>query len=155
MCGKDIGDMAAAGMKRMAVPDEFLIGRTLAHNVINKESGEILANANEEITEPLLAKLAEGGVETIKTVYTNDLDQGAYISQTLKIDETADQTAARAAIYRIMRPRGAPPPDLARLTLPRARSSPAPPSPPPPSPPPPPPYPPPPPLPQPPPRPPR
>src|SRR4249920_645460 len=72
LTGKHIRDMEAAGMKRMAVPDEFLMGRALAHNVINKESGEILANANEEITEPLLAKLAEAGVETIKTVYTND-----------------------------------------------------------------------------------
>jgi len=60
-------DMEAAGMKRMAVPDEFLMGRTLAHNVINKDSGEILANANDEITEPLLAKLSEAGIETIKT----------------------------------------------------------------------------------------
>src|SRR5258708_9084749 len=116
MCGKDIGDMAAAGMKRMAVPDEFLIGRTLAHNVINKESGEILANANEEITEPLLAKLAEGGVETIKTVYTNDLDQGAYISQTLKIDETADQTASCVDIHRMIQP-GEPPNEDAVETL--------------------------------------
>src|SRR6266513_2044902 len=106
--GKHIRDMEVAGMKRMAVPDEFLMGRTLAHNVVNKESGEILANANDEITEPLLAKLAEAGIETIKTVYTNDLDQGGYIAQTLKIDETADQSAARVAIYRMMRP-GEPP----------------------------------------------
>src|SRR6267143_6509014 len=88
---RHIRDIAEGGVKRMAVPDEFLMGRTLAHNVINKESGEILANANDEITELLLAKLAEAGIETIKTVYTNDLDQGGYISQTLKIDETADQ----------------------------------------------------------------
>jgi DNA-directed RNA polymerase subunit beta len=114
--GKHIRDMEAAGMKRMAVPDEFLMGRTLAHNVINKESGEILANANDEITEPLLAKLGEAGIETIKTVYTNDLDQGAYISQTLKIDETADQSAARVAIYRMMRP-GEPPTEDAVETL--------------------------------------
>jgi len=114
--GKHIRDMEAAGMKRMAVPDEFLMGRTLAHNVINKESGEILANANDEITEPLLAKLAEAGIETIKTVYTNDLDQGGYISQTLKIDETADQSAARVAIYRMMRP-GEPPTEDAVETL--------------------------------------
>src|SRR5204862_295026 len=114
--GKHIRDMEAAGMKRMAVPDEFLVGRTLAHNVINKESGEILANANDEITELLLAKLAETGIETIKTVYTNDLDQGGYISQTLKIDETADQSAARVAIYRMMRP-GEPPTEDAVETL--------------------------------------
>jgi DNA-directed RNA polymerase subunit beta len=114
--GKHIRDLEAAGMKRMAVPDEFLLGRTLAHNVINKESGEILANANDEITEALLAKLAEAGIDTIKTVYTNDLDQGGYISQTLKIDETADQSAARVAIYRMMRP-GEPPTEDAVETL--------------------------------------
>src|SRR5947209_6535886 len=114
--GKHIRDMEAAGMKRMGVPDEFLIGRTLAHNVISKESGEILANANDEVTEPLLAKLSEAGIETIRTVYTNDLDQGAYISQTLKIDETADQSAARVAIYRMMRP-GEPPTEDAVETL--------------------------------------
>src|SRR5215467_11444387 len=114
--GKHIRDIEAAGMKRMAVPTEFLIGRTLAHGVVNKETGEILANANDEITDTLLAKLGEAGVESIKTVYTNDLDQGAYISQTLKIDETADQTAARVAIYRMMRP-GEPPTEDAVETL--------------------------------------
>ena len=44
----------------------------------------------------------------IQTLYTNDLDQGAYISQTLRADDTADQMAARVAIYRMMRP-GEPP----------------------------------------------
>src|SRR6266511_1015646 len=105
---RHIRDLADAGIKKIAVPDEFLMGRTLAHNVVNKETGEILANANDEITEALLAKLREAGVESIKTLYTNDLDQGGYISQTLKIDETADQSAARVAIYRMMRP-GEPP----------------------------------------------
>src|SRR5689334_19850595 len=74
---KHIRDLETAGIKRMAVPNEFLIGRTLAHNVVNKETGEILANANDEITDTLLAKLGEAEVEAIKTVYTNDLDQGA------------------------------------------------------------------------------
>jgi DNA-directed RNA polymerase subunit beta len=113
---KHIRDIESAGLKRMAVPDEFVIGRALAHNVVNKETGEILANANEEITDVLLAKLREAGVDAIKTIYTNDLDQGGYISQTLRIDETADQTAARVAIYRMMRP-GEPPTEDAVETL--------------------------------------
>ena len=44
----------------------------------------------------------------IQTLYVNDLDQGGYISATLRTDETADQYAARVAIYRMMRP-GEPP----------------------------------------------
>ena len=105
---KYIRDMEAAGIKKIAVPDDYLLGRVLAHNVVDKETGEILGSANDEITETVLAKLKEAEAASIQTIYTNDLDQGPYISQTLRIDETADQFAARVAIYRMMRP-GEPP----------------------------------------------
>ncbi|MBE0624204.1 MAG: DNA-directed RNA polymerase subunit beta [Burkholderiales bacterium] len=105
---KYIREMEAAGIKKIAVPDDYLLGRVLAHNVVDKETGEILGSANDEITETVLAKLKEAEAASIQTIYTNDLDQGPYISQTLRIDETADQFAARVAIYRMMRP-GEPP----------------------------------------------
>ncbi|HEX6296794.1 MAG TPA: DNA-directed RNA polymerase subunit beta, partial [Burkholderiales bacterium] len=104
---KHIRDMEAAGIKRITAPDEFILGRTLAHNVISGD-GEIIANANDEITETLLAKLRDSNVNKVQTLFTNDLDQGPYISQTLRADETADRQAARVAIYRMMRP-GEPP----------------------------------------------
>ena len=79
------------------------------HNVVDPETGEIVAKANDEFTEDLLAKLRDSQRRrTSSTIYTNDLDQGAFISQTLRIDDTADQLAARIAIYRMMRP-GEPP----------------------------------------------
>jgi DNA-directed RNA polymerase subunit beta len=105
---KHIRDMEAAGIKRISAPDEFLVGRALAHNVISGDTGEILASANDEITETLLAKLREAKVGRFQTLFTNDLDQGPYVSQTLRADETTDRTAARVAIYRMMRP-GEPP----------------------------------------------
>jgi DNA-directed RNA polymerase subunit beta len=105
---KHVREMQDARLSRIVVPEDFVIGRTLAQNVIDKNTGEVLANANEEITDQLLAKLKEAGVAKIQTIYTNDLDQGPYISQTLRIDETADQLAAQVAIYRMMRP-GEPP----------------------------------------------
>ena len=89
-------------------PDEYLIGRVLAKNIIDEETGEVLASSNDEVTEGLLAKLREAGIQKVETIYTNDLDQGGYISQTLRVDETADQMASRIAIYRMMRP-GEPP----------------------------------------------
>lgn len=105
---KHVREMQEANLTRIVVPEDFVIGRALAQNVIDKGTGEVLANANDEITEELLAKLKEAGVSKVQTIYTNDLDQGAYISQTLRIDETADQMAAQVAIYRMMRP-GEPP----------------------------------------------
>ncbi|MFP5412460.1 MAG: DNA-directed RNA polymerase subunit beta [Gammaproteobacteria bacterium] len=105
---KHIRDMEAAGMKYISVPEDYLLSRTLAHNVVDAETGEIVAKANDELSEELLGKLRDANVREIRTLYTNDLDQGPYISQTLRTDETVDQTAARIAIYRMMRP-GEPP----------------------------------------------
>jgi len=113
---KHVREMQEAHLNKIIVPQEFLVGRTLAHNVVDKDSGEIIANANDEITEELLKKLVDANVGKIQTLYTNDLDQGPYISQTLKIDETADQMAAQVAIYRMMRP-GEPPTEEAVKTL--------------------------------------
>jgi DNA-directed RNA polymerase subunit beta len=105
---KHIRDLDAAGIKRIAVPEDFLVGRVIAQNIIDRETGEVLANANDEVTETLLKKLQEAGVEEVQTLYTNDLDRGAFISNTLRADETVSRQAARVAIYRMMRP-GEPP----------------------------------------------
>ncbi len=106
--GKHIRELAEAGIKKLAVPDEFLIGRVISQNIVDAETGEILANANDEIVDSLLAKLQEAGVAELKTLYINDLDRGPYISTTLRTDEAANHWAARVAIYRMMRP-GEPP----------------------------------------------
>src|SRR5687767_8708754 len=113
---KHVRDMEAAGLKTIAAPEDFLLGRALAKNVVDTATGEVIASANEEITDVALAKLREAGVTKIQTIYTNDLDQGPYISQTLRIDETADQLAAQVGIYRMMRP-GEPPTEEAVKTL--------------------------------------
>jgi len=105
---RHIREIQEAGIDKLAVGEDFLLGRVLAHAVVDKDSGEVISNANDEITETLIAKLHEAGVTKIHTLYTNDLDQGAFISQTLRADETTDQWTARVAIYRMMRP-GEPP----------------------------------------------
>jgi DNA-directed RNA polymerase subunit beta len=105
---KHVRDIEAAGIKHISVPEDYLIGRVLATNVVDPETGEIICSANDELTEELLARLRDANITTIQTLYTNDLDQGAYISQTLRADDTTEQMAARIAIYRMMRP-GEPP----------------------------------------------
>ena len=105
---KHIRELDKAGIERIVVPEDFLLGRVVARDLVDDETGEIVARANDEITEDLLAKLRLAGVAEIPTLFINDLDRGGYISQTLRIDETADQWAARVAIYRMMRP-GEPP----------------------------------------------
>jgi len=105
---KNIRDIEKSGLKRISVPDDYVLGRVLSHAVVDGETGEIIAKANDELTEELLTKLREANIREFKTLYTNDLDHGPYLSSTLRVDETPDQISARVAIYRMMRP-GEPP----------------------------------------------
>jgi len=113
---RHIRDMEAAGLKQIDVPEDFMIGRVIAHDIVDTSTGEILVKANDEITEEMLTNLRAAKITTFKTLYTNDLDQGSYISQTLRIDEAADKSASRVAIYRMMRP-GEPPTEDSVETL--------------------------------------
>jgi DNA-directed RNA polymerase subunit beta len=97
-----------SGVSALDVPDEYLIGKILAHGVIDKESGEVMAEANTELTEELLESLRDAGIKKMEILYVNDLDQGPYISSTLNIDVSKNELEALVEIYRMMRP-GEPP----------------------------------------------
>ncbi len=105
---RHIRELQKAGIERLEVPAEFLIGRTLAHAQVDTETGEVFAEANEQISEELLETLFSKGIETLETLFVNDLDQGPYVSETLRIDPTTNELEAQVEIYRMMRP-GEPP----------------------------------------------
>ncbi len=100
--------MEKEGVSQLEVPSEYLVGKTLAHDVVDPETGELLAAANDEITEELVTALQEKGIGELKTLFTNDLDHGPYISETLRLDPTSTRLEAQVEIYRMMRP-GEPP----------------------------------------------
>ncbi|MFC3908589.1 DNA-directed RNA polymerase subunit beta [Legionella dresdenensis] len=100
--------MEKNNMQDLIVPRDYLIGKTLAKHIVDTSTGEMLAEANSEITDALLDQLADQGILSFETIYTNDLDHGSYISDTLKTDSTTSQLEALVEIYRMMRP-GEPP----------------------------------------------
>ncbi|MBM3360121.1 MAG: DNA-directed RNA polymerase subunit beta [Betaproteobacteria bacterium] len=105
---KHIRDMEKAVVNKITVDKDFILGRKISKAIVDKNTGEVIANANDEITESVLDKFIEAGVGQIHMLYSNDLDHGDYISQTLSSDEVPDQYSAKVAIYRMMRP-GEPP----------------------------------------------
>lgn len=122
--------MQATGMKKLAVPDTFLIGKIIARDIpgdeVDESTGEILplAGANTAITKELLAALCDKaratkgrGAMKIDILYTNELSRGPWIANTLRDDPIIEEegkdprtikTEAQIEIYRIMRP-GEPP----------------------------------------------
>ena len=105
---RHVRDLQKEKIGSLEVPDDYLVGRILAHDVADRKTGELLAACNEEITETSLEKFRKAGVEKIATLWVNDLDRGPYISSTLRIDNTKTQLEALVEIYRMMRP-GEPP----------------------------------------------
>ncbi len=105
---RHVRELEEAGVKRMPVPLEYLQGKILAHDIVNTETGEILAKANEILNAASVGKLIENGVTQIRTLFVNDLDRGPYLSDTLRIDPTKTRLEALVEIYRMMRP-GEPP----------------------------------------------
>ena len=105
---KHVRDMEKSTIKKLVVPVEYLETKTLAHDVIDTETGELLAAANAELLPEVIELLIENGIEHIQTLYTNDLDRGPYISNTLRIDPSTTRLEALVEIYRMMRP-GEPP----------------------------------------------
>jgi DNA-directed RNA polymerase subunit beta len=105
---RHVRELEEAGVKRMPVPLEYLQGKILAHDIVNTETGEILAKANEILNVASVGKLIENGITEIRTLFVNDLDRGPYLSDTLRIDPTKTRLEALVEIYRMMRP-GEPP----------------------------------------------
>ena len=90
------------------VPREYLFGKVVAKDIVNQETGELLVECNTEITEEILETLIAAGIEELETLYTNELDNGPFISDTLRNDPTRNELEALVEIYRMMRP-GEPP----------------------------------------------
>jgi DNA-directed RNA polymerase subunit beta len=105
---RHIRDIEKAKVTKLVVPEAYLLGRALAKDIIDKESGEVLFECNTEITEEVIAQLMESGVSQIETLYTNELDRGPFVSETLRVDPSRTELEALVEIYRMMRP-GEPP----------------------------------------------
>ena len=93
---------------KLVIPADYLHNRPLAKDVVNPDTGEILFECNTEIDEEILSEIRKAGLSSIESIYTNDLDRGSFISDTLRSDSTHTQMEALVEIYRMMRP-GEPP----------------------------------------------
>jgi DNA-directed RNA polymerase subunit beta len=105
---RHIRQIEKSGLKELEVPVEYLVGRALAKDIVDKKTGEVLFPCNTLITAEILTALEEADVKEIDTLYTNELDCGPYVSDTLRADPTNTQLEALVEIYRMMRP-GEPP----------------------------------------------
>ncbi|MCU4137169.1 DNA-directed RNA polymerase subunit beta [Buchnera aphidicola (Sitobion miscanthi)] len=95
-------------IKSITVPVEYILGRIVSKNYIDQKTNEIIIFSNTELSLEALEKLKKSNFHYVETLFTNDLDHGPYMSETLRIDSSNDRASALIEIYRVMRP-GEPP----------------------------------------------
>ena len=105
---RHIRQMETAKLTELVVSSDFVVGTSLAQDIVDAETGEVLYACNSEITEELVEQFFEKEISEFQTIYTNDLDCGPFISDTLRNDTTTSKLEAMVEIYRMMRP-GEPP----------------------------------------------
>ncbi len=113
---RHIRQLEKAKVEELHVPVDYLLGKALAKDIIDTKTGEVIANANAEITAEILENLVAAKVDEFETIYTNELDCGPFMSDTLRADPTGSELEALVEIYRMMRP-GEPPTKESAETL--------------------------------------
>ncbi|MBE4575669.1 DNA-directed RNA polymerase subunit beta [Vibrio navarrensis] len=105
---RHIRQLEKDGVDHIEVPVEYIVGKVSSKDYINEATGELIVAANQEISLEALANLSQAGHKSLQVLFTNDLDHGPFMSETLRIDSTVDRISALVEIYRMMRP-GEPP----------------------------------------------
>jgi DNA-directed RNA polymerase subunit beta len=100
--------LADNGLKTLLLDPEALTGRFLARDAVNFQTGEIYAEAGDELDPTSIATLEEQGFTTIEVLDIDHVTVGAYMRNTLKVDKNSLREDALFDIYRVMRP-GEPP----------------------------------------------
>ncbi|PHR80229.1 MAG: DNA-directed RNA polymerase subunit beta [Colwellia sp.] len=113
---RHIRALTKANIEKLEVPAEYIVGKVLSKAYIDKSTGEVIAEANAELTLELLAELSQAGHKTLSTLYMNEFDVGSYMSDTLRVDSSTNKLEALVEVYRMMRP-GEPPTKDAAETL--------------------------------------
>ena len=113
---RHIRALSKAKIDKLEVPAEYIVGKVLSKAYIDTSTGEVIAEANAELTLELLAELSQAGHKSLSTLYMNEFDVGSYMSDTLRVDSSTNRLEALVEIYRMMRP-GEPPTKDAAETL--------------------------------------
>jgi DNA-directed RNA polymerase subunit beta len=104
-----------AGIEELLMSDEDIVGSVFGDDIVDENTGEIIFECNEEITEKALAKLREGDLERqVKILHIDGISAGPYLRNTLLADKVSTPLEAAVEIYRRQRPGDPTSPEQAR-----------------------------------------
>ncbi len=104
---RSIKSLLDDNLEFVEIKEDELIGKFLAEDIVNEKTGEIYAEAGDEITTDFLKLFRLNDLSILK-VLSIDSSVGPWIRNTLALDKNTSRDEALIDIYRVMRP-GEPP----------------------------------------------
>ncbi len=98
----------------LPVSEENLVGRYFAHDVVNSQTGEVLAACNAEVTPEFLQAAADVQIKDFQLFYIDGVNYSESFRSTLQVDKVKDTDEALIEIYRRLRPSSPPTPEVAK-----------------------------------------
>ncbi|MDG1863767.1 MAG: DNA-directed RNA polymerase subunit beta [Yoonia sp.] len=105
-------------VKNLLVPFNHIVGKFVASDIINEETGAIYVEAGDELTLEMdkdgdiiggtVKDLVDAGIASIPVLDIDNINVGAYMRNTMAADKNLNRETALMDIYRVMRP-GEPP----------------------------------------------
>ncbi|MGR6747961.1 DNA-directed RNA polymerase subunit beta [Aeromonas veronii] len=105
---RHIRQLEKDAVTQIEVPVEYVVGKVAAKDYAHPQTGEMVVTANQALSLEAIANLSQAGFKYFEVLFTNELDHGAYMSETLRVDSSSNRLEALVEIYRMMRP-GEPP----------------------------------------------
>ncbi|HHQ4887390.1 TPA: DNA-directed RNA polymerase subunit beta [Aeromonas veronii] len=105
---RHIRQLEKDAVTQIEVPVEYVVGKVAAKDYAHPQTGELVVAANQALSLEAIANLSQAGFKHFEVLFTNELDHGAYMSETLRVDSSSNRLEALVEIYRMMRP-GEPP----------------------------------------------
>ena len=103
-----LNEIYKAKIERFEIAANDLEGAAAIADVIDMETGEILLEANREVTPAALSRFFDAGIENVDVYFPERDEAGNVLSKTLDKDTVKTQDDALLEIYRKLRP-GDPP----------------------------------------------
>ena len=95
-------------VRDLYISNEEILGKFISEDIVNFSTGEIFAEAGDEITEELLASFEVEKIDEIPVLLIDNVNFSPFVRNTLAVDKSFDKTSALFEIYKILRP-GEPP----------------------------------------------
>ncbi|WP_027179177.1 DNA-directed RNA polymerase subunit beta [Maridesulfovibrio bastinii] len=105
--------LVRGGVEYIDVDPKSLVGQFASCDITDPDTGEVLAEASDEITENILERILELGIKDLKILHTQGSEVSSAIRDTLVLDKSTDVESAQIEIYRRLRPSSPPTPEIA------------------------------------------